>query len=106
MKLKHVDEASTCELCGKVFRSGFHLSEHKKKVHNKMPCTICGKMFGTKHKMKIHMLAVHTKDHLKPYVCNVCHKGKKNYYLSLVGVKIRILKVNFKTGGTCCWVGQ
>ena len=75
VKMVHVEESSPCETCGKIFRSMFHLEQHVKKVHQKTPCTICGKLFGTKYKMKTHMISVHTEDHLKPFICSICHKG-------------------------------
>ena len=75
LKMVHFLEEAPCKHCGKIYRIGFHLEQHVKKVHQKEPCTICGKMFGTSYKMKNHMLSVHTEDHLKPFQCSVCDKG-------------------------------
>ena len=75
LKMVHFLEEAPCKHCGKIYRIGFHLEQHVKKVHQKEPCTICGKMFGTSYKMKNHMLSVHTENHLKPFQCSVCDKG-------------------------------
>ena len=64
-----------CEQCGKVFKTKYNLTGHVKTTHNKKPCPVCGKMFFTE-RMKTHMIATHTEDHLKPFICQVCKKGK------------------------------
>ena len=63
-----------CDQCGKAFKTQYNLKAHIKTMHNKKPCPICGKMFFTE-RMKIHMIATHTEEHLKPFICQVCHKG-------------------------------
>ena len=84
LKMVHFLEEAPCKHCGKIYRIGFHLEQHVKKVHQKEPCTICGKMFGTSYKMKNHMLSVHTEDHLKPFQCSVCDKGNVLHFVFLI----------------------
>ena len=60
--------------CDKVFHNKVTLKDHIRQVHSKKPCTICGKMFN-EQMLKNHMNSIHTEDHLKPFICHICHKG-------------------------------
>ena len=63
-----------CDKCDKVCSSEEQLRGHVNSTHNKTACTICGKLF-INYRMKHHMNSVHTEDHLKPFSCQICHKG-------------------------------
>ncbi|XP_022541733.2 zinc finger protein 540 [Astyanax mexicanus] len=82
IKCKHEPPAS-CEVCGKVFRSGHHLKVHQA-THNKELikhfCELCGKGFRLRSALQMHM-NVHTED--KPYKCPDCKATfKAAFYLS------------------------
>ena len=62
-----------CEHCGKVCINRKSLKDHLQ-THNKEPCVVCGKLI-TNRQMDRHMKVNHTEDHLKPFICDICHKG-------------------------------
>uniref|UniRef100_A0A3B1JKJ6 Si:ch1073-224n8.1 n=1 Tax=Astyanax mexicanus TaxID=7994 RepID=A0A3B1JKJ6_ASTMX len=98
IKCKHEPPAS-CEVCGKVFRSGHHLKVHQA-THNKELikhfCELCGKGFRLRSALQMHM-NVHTED--KPYKCPDCkatlkkhlriHTGEKPYPCAVCGRRFR-----------------
>jgi uncharacterized Zn-finger protein len=50
------------------------ITDHIKKVHEKIPCTQCGKLYGASV-MKRHIQAQHTPNDQKKFKCEVCGKG-------------------------------
>uniref|UniRef100_A0A182QL75 C2H2-type domain-containing protein n=1 Tax=Anopheles farauti TaxID=69004 RepID=A0A182QL75_9DIPT len=79
MKNLHSEEGpSSCELCGKTFRSPFHMKRHQKNSceatinMRKHKCEICGKGFCLKLTMIEHM-TTHTR--ANQYQCAFCFKS-------------------------------
>ena len=70
----HVDVGMwPCDKCESIHKTKFRL-EHHMRIHKTKPCSICGKILSL-HKMPKHILQKHTKNHNKPYICEVCEKG-------------------------------
>ena len=79
---------SSCEICGKIFKTYGYLETHIQNVHEGIKnykCDFCNKTFGHKHVLKRHITNIHEEpDPLKieekninsvQYECEIC--GKK-----------------------------
>ena len=88
-KRKITPKPHHCQVCGKSFRSNYHLRRHgnihstDKQFENlilppnnskktKHPCKICGKIFYNKNHNERHM-TVHSGE--KRFKCDICHKS-------------------------------
>ncbi|MDP0561853.1 MAG: C2H2-type zinc finger protein [Candidatus Endonucleobacter sp. (ex Gigantidas childressi)] len=62
-----------CPVCGKAFRSPWHLREHERTHTMERPydCKECGKSFSAKGNLSIHM-RIHTGE--KSFICQYCPK--------------------------------
>ena len=68
-----------CDECGDKFKTSNALSEHVKGVHVNEPstCEICGKVFPNPRKLQMHQRTHQTKA-IKPieeWQCEICNKG-------------------------------
>ena len=72
----HFPEKQICPHCDQELRSKHGLSQHIKKVHEKVPCSECGKLVGdTACDIKRHMESAHAPKHKLKYKCDICFKG-------------------------------
>ena len=62
----------SCHVCGKIFKSKFHLTAHLRTHEEKRPCTVCGAQVK---QMKNHMSEFHTPNDQKKHKCPDCGKG-------------------------------
>ncbi|XP_065076228.1 zinc finger protein OZF-like [Ochlerotatus camptorhynchus] len=62
----------TCEYCGQEYPSKVSLLHHVKLHTTATSCEICGKIFKERHKLRLHIQRRHEK--LKKYECNICKK--------------------------------
>ncbi|XP_053679355.1 zinc finger protein 83-like [Anopheles nili] len=79
MKTIHSEEEPVnCNMCGKTFRTMFHMKRHRKNTcaatidSRKFKCSECGKGFSTKLTMMEHM-TIHTRSN--QYQCAFCFKS-------------------------------
>ena len=71
----HFPEKQICPHCDQELRSKHGLSQHIKKVHEKVPCSECGKLVGdTACDIKRHMESAHAPNHKLKYKCDICFK--------------------------------
>uniref|UniRef100_A0A182VQ38 Uncharacterized protein n=1 Tax=Anopheles minimus TaxID=112268 RepID=A0A182VQ38_9DIPT len=72
------DDPVNCDLCGKMFRTPFHMKRHQKNTcevtmdSRSFKCEVCGKGFSTKLTMVEHM-TTHTRTN--QYQCAFCFKS-------------------------------
>uniref|UniRef100_A0A182TBT3 C2H2-type domain-containing protein n=1 Tax=Anopheles maculatus TaxID=74869 RepID=A0A182TBT3_9DIPT len=72
------DDPVNCDLCGKMFRTPFHMKRHQKNTcevtmdSRTFKCEVCGKGFSTKLTMVEHM-TTHTRTN--QYQCAFCFKS-------------------------------
>ena len=72
----HFPEKQICPHCDQELRCKRSLSQHIKKVHEKVPCSECGKLVGdTACDIKRHMESAHAPNHKLKYKCDICFKG-------------------------------
>ena len=68
----HFPEKQICPQCGKELGCKRNLSQHIKKVHEKVPCSKCGKIVSS---IRQHMESAHTPNEKLKYKCDTCGKG-------------------------------
>jgi uncharacterized C2H2 Zn-finger protein len=83
-----MNDAYTCPVCGKFYKSGQRLREHillhdKNYQRPQYPCPACGKTFTYRHNMKVHFQKIHKgKQPIKRHECGICgQKFHKPVYL-------------------------
>ncbi|KAL1448817.1 hypothetical protein WDU94_000075 [Cyamophila willieti] len=91
IEARHENNFLHCIDCGKMFRSNFLLSQHRKIVHpvdRPHVCSICGKLFATKHCLQKHDKCVHGNIMYKCAQCSFKSKHK-------ISISFHIKNVHF-----------
>ncbi|XP_033742253.1 GDNF-inducible zinc finger protein 1-like [Pecten maximus] len=76
----HLNVATNCNICGKLYPSLFDMKRHRILIHNppKYSCDICGKRYKVNTSLKLHIKS-HEPNYVKPvYPCSVCDKSFAN----------------------------
>ena len=88
-----------CDICGNIFTTPRNLSQHIKRIHDKIKdikCDICGKMFAGPTDIRTHKTHVHKG--VKNYNCEFCHKAFNN----LSGLRNHIKCIHDKVKDQIC----
>ncbi|XP_060084066.1 zinc finger protein 300-like [Ylistrum balloti] len=76
----HLNVATNCNICGKLYPSLFDMKRHRILIHNppKYCCDICGKRYKVNTSLKLHVKS-HEPNYVKPvYPCSSCDKSFAN----------------------------
>ncbi|OWF52866.1 zinc finger protein 415-like [Mizuhopecten yessoensis] len=76
----HLNVATNCNICGKLYPSLFDMKRHRILIHNppKYCCDICGKRYKVNTSLKLHVKS-HEPGYVKPiYPCSSCDKSFAN----------------------------
>ena len=76
-------EQSTCEVCGKLFKSEYHMKKHKAFYHDgtrkrqtmNYKCKICQAKFTTVSSLRKHSFEMHNIEVPWQYPCTHCDRG-------------------------------
>ena len=74
IKLCHVNQNWTCDMCPKIFKTKLEKNNHIKRVHMQktFTCDKCDKTFKTNSNLKRHIAIEHDK---KTFCCKICGKN-------------------------------
>ena len=73
-KVHHQTDEQTCQECGKICKTKYHLDDHIKGTHSRVPCEICGLMIPIRRKER-HIQQAHVNPEDRKYKCDHCGKG-------------------------------
>ena len=73
-KVHHQTDLQKCPECGKICKTKYHLDDHIKGTHSRVPCEICGLMIPIRRKER-HIQQAHVNPEDRKYKCDHCGKG-------------------------------
>ena len=73
-KLHHEENPVKCPECPKICKTKYHLDDHIKGTHTRIPCEHCGLMIPIRRKER-HIQQAHVNPEDRKYKCDHCGKG-------------------------------
>ena len=73
-KLHHEENPVKCPECPKICKTKYHLDDHIKGTHTRIPCEHCGLMIPIRRKER-HIQQAHVAPDDRKYKCDHCGKG-------------------------------
>ncbi len=73
-KLYHEEDLQKCPECPKICKTKYHLDDHIKGTHSRIPCEHCGLMIPIRRKER-HIQQAHVAPEDRKYKCDHCGKG-------------------------------
>ena len=73
-RVHHELDPQKCPECPKVCKTKYHLDDHIKGTHSRIPCEICGLMIPMRRKER-HIQQTHVHPDDRKYKCDHCGKG-------------------------------
>ena len=73
-KLHHEENPVKCPECPKICKTKYHLDDHIKGTHTRIPCEHCGLMIPIRRKER-HIQQAHVNPEDQKYKCDHCGKG-------------------------------
>lgn len=73
-KMHHEEDLQKCPECPKICKTKYHLDDHIKGTHSRIPCEHCGLMIPIRRKER-HIQQAHVNPEDRKYKCEHCGKG-------------------------------
>ena len=73
-KIHHEENPIKCPECPKICKTKYHLDDHIKGTHSRIPCEHCGLMIPIRRKER-HIQQAHVNPEDRKYKCDHCGKG-------------------------------
>ena len=73
-KIHHEEDPQKCPECPKICKTKYHLDDHIKGTHSRIPCEHCGLMIPIRRKER-HIQQAHVNPEDRKYKCDHCGKG-------------------------------